>query len=427
MGVANLADAFFLRINRESFVMPPANDPFSTDSMCPPPPMELFGQKSPRLGFDEGLRLWREASLRDLGRWATQSRLRRFGRRIVYSIGGHINYSNICALKCSFCAFGKSKDADAAQAFQLSPTAFVEQADVLAARGVAEFHVVGGIHPDLPFDYHLSLVRALREKHTKIGRKCFSATEVAHFARQSALPISEILSRLQNAGDAVLTGGGAEILDDSLRQKICPQKESADRWLAIHREAHRLGLPSNATMLFGHLETPEQIIAHLLRLRDLQDETAGFLAFVPLPYRPTAMPTALSRGPSAALILRVFAVSRLLLDNFPHIKAYRPALAPLPVEIALLFGASDLDAIAYSEKVCRAADNEMAAQHRPNDFSITEPADLVAAVNAEPVERDVLYRRIERHPPELTAWKVHSAVSLLGDGFHPFHPRKDNA
>ena len=207
--------------------------------------------------------------------------------RVYYVSNGHINYSNFCTLSCAFCSFYRRKGKDRREGgYEMALEEVVAEADKIAAGGATELHIVGGLHPDFPFDYYTGMLRAIREKHPRLGLKSFTAIEIYHLATLANLSPAETLAALKEAGLDTLPGGGAEVLDDGLRKKICAGKETSAEWLDLHRQAHRLGIPSNATLLYGHVESRAQRIDHLLQVRALQDETSGFLAFIPLSYHP---------------------------------------------------------------------------------------------------------------------------------------------
>jgi aminodeoxyfutalosine synthase len=271
----------------------------------------------------------------------------------------------------------------------------IEEAVQTAARGwteaVTEFHIVGGLHPDLPFEYYLDLVRALKKRFPRVHIKAFTMVEVHYLAKISGLSIHDTLVKLKEAGVESLPGGGAEIFNPRVRKIICDHKTSGQMWLNVARTAHQLGLRSNATMLYGHVETEEERVEHLLALRALQDETGGFVAFVPLAFHPEN--TALSHLPKTTgqIDLKNIAVSRLLLDNFDHIKAYWIMMTPKVAQVALRFGADDLDGTVVDEKIYHDAGATTAQVMRREEL-----VRLIRAAGREPVERDTLYRPVRR-------------------------------
>jgi len=342
-----------------------------------------------RLGFDEGVVLYATNDLLGLGYLAHQVRQRLHGRRTYFNVNRHLNPSNVCVAACRLCAFGRRPGAPGAytmaleEAFRRAAQAWTED--------TTEFHIVGGLHPDLPFQYYLDLLRGLKERFPSVHLKAFTAVEIAYFSRISRLPIRAVLEQLKEAGLGSLPGGGAEIFAPRVRRLICDHKIGAHTWLKVHRTAHELGLRSTATMLYGHVESAEDRVDHLLQLRRLQDETAGFLAFVPLAFHPANTALAHLPEPTGFLDLKNIAVSRLVLDNFPHIKAYWQALTPRVAQVALHFGADDLDGTVVEEKIYHDAGST-----NPLAMTRAQIVRLIREAGCEPVERDTLYRPITR-------------------------------
>jgi aminodeoxyfutalosine synthase len=255
------------------------------------------------------------------------------------------------------------------------------------ATGATELHVVGGLHPDFPFTYYTDMLRGLRTRFPKLGLKCFTAVEIHHLAAVANRSTRETLIALKDAGLDTLTGGGAEILDDDIRDRICRGKESSAEWLALHREAHQLGIRTNATMLHGHCETSVHRVEHLLKLRALQDETGGFLAFIPLTYHAQGNALKMGRVAGALAELREFAVARLMLDNMPHVKAYWVTVGLGVAQLALRFGATDLDGTVLEERI-----HHMAGSQAPQGLTVEELEHHIREAGRVPVERDHLYR-----------------------------------
>jgi aminodeoxyfutalosine synthase len=302
-------------------------------------------------------------------------------------VNRHINYSNVCVGECSFCAFARRPGQQGG--YTLSLPEIFSKTSRLEEEGVLEIHLVGSTNPDIPYRYYLDLVAGLRSRHPGVTIKAFSAVEIAHMARCSGRTTSEVLRDLKESGSDALAGGGAEIFADRVRNLVCPTKIPAEAWLAVHREAHRLGLRSNATMLYGHVETIEERVDHLLRLRSLQEETGGFLAFIPLPFHPEN--TALSEisPPTLDDHLRTIAVSRLLLPNVEHIKCYWIACGIDTARLALGWGADDLDGTVKEERIYHAAGAKSPGSLEPDAL-----VRLIREAGREPVARDGLYRRI---------------------------------
>jgi len=342
-----------------------------------------------RLGFDDGIALYRSNDLLAVGWLANRVREQRHGNVTYYNINRHINPSNVCVAHCRLCAFGRSPDAPGAYTFALEE--IYQRAEQGVCEGATEFHIVGGLHPDLPFSYFLDLLRGLKQRCPQVHLKAFTMVEVGYFARIAKLSIRETLLALKEAGVDSLPGGGAEIFNPRVRKIICDHKVSGQQWLNIARTAHEIGLRSNATMLYGHIETEEERVEHLLLLRGLQDETKGFVAFIPLAFHPEN--TALSHvpKPTGFADLKNIAVARLLLDNFDHIKAYWIMLTPRIAQIALRFGADDIDGTVVEEKIYHDAGATTA--------QLTTRAELerlIREAGRVPVERDTLYRPLER-------------------------------
>jgi aminodeoxyfutalosine synthase len=346
----------------------------------------LAGQ---RLDFDDGVALYRSPDLLALGWLANHVRERRHGKVCYYNINRHINPTNVCVAHCRLCAFGRSPEAPGAYTYALEE--IWQRAEQGVREGATEFHIVGGLHPDLPFDFFLDMLRGLKRRCPSVHLKAFTMVEVGYFARISKLSIRDTLVALKDAGVDSMPGGGAEIFDPRVRKIICDHKVSGQQWLNIARTAHQIGLRTNATMLYGHIETEEERVAHLLALRGLQDETRGFGAFIPLAFHPENTALAHLPKPTGFLDLKTIAVSRLLLDNFDHIKAYWIMMTPRIAQIALHFGADDLDGTVAEEKIYHDA-GATTAQLTPR----TELERLIRQAGRVPVERDTLYRPVDR-------------------------------
>jgi aminodeoxyfutalosine synthase len=346
-----------------------------------------------RLSAADGELLFQdEVDLHAVGEMADLARRHRHGNVAYYVLNSHLNPTNICVYRCKLCAY--SRDLGDPQAYCLSEEEVLVEAATAVQSGCTELHIVGGVHPHQPFDWYLGLVRRLHESFPQLHLKAFTAVEIAWFAQLTNRSIRAVLEDLRAAGLGSLPGGGAEIFASRIRAQICPRKADADTWLAVHREAHQLGLPSNATMLYGHLESVSDRVEHLLRLRGLQDETGGFQAFVPLAFHPGN--TALAHLPpsSGLLDLRVVAVARLMLDNFPHIKAYWISLGVGTAQVALRYGADDLDGTVRHERV-----HHEAGADSPELLTVAELQQLIRETGCEPVERDAYYRPVHRPYP----------------------------
>lgn len=341
-----------------------------------------------RVGIDDGARLFRCPDLAALGSLADMVRSRMHGDRTTYIRNRYINYSNICILDCQFCSFARRRRQPGAWEYTVPEMA--ELARKAASEGVSELHIVGGLHPSLPFEYYLDMMRELRRAAPGVHLKAFTAIEVRHLAdRVAKQSISGVLAQLREAGLGSLTGGGAEIFDPGVRDRICRGKETADEWLAVHREWHRMGGRSTCTMLYGHIETPEERADHLDRLRSLQDETGGFTGFIPLPFQPEENRLAHVRRCSGFEDLRAIAVSRIMLDNIPHITAYWIGLGLPMAQIALSFGADDLHGTIMEEHIFH-----MAGAESPRAVTVSLLRDVIRGAGKTPIERDSHYNAI---------------------------------
>ena len=351
-----------------------------------------------RLTADDGATLYRTPDLLGLGWLANYVRERRHGNVCYFNINRHINPTNVCVAHCKLCAFGRDPNARGAYTYALDE--IYQRAEQGVCEGATEFHMVGGLHPDLPFEYFLDMMRGLKKRCPTVHLKAFTMVEVGYFSRISKLSIKDTLLALKEAGVDSLPGGGAEIFSPRVRKIICDHKVSGQQWLNIARTAHQIGLRSNATMLYGHIETIEERVEHLLALRGLQDETGGFVAFIPLAFHPENTGLAHLPKPTGFDDLKNIAVARLLLDNFDHIKAYWIMLSPSIAQIALRFGANDLDGTVVEEKIYHDA-GATTEQFTPR----AELERLIRDAGRVPVERDTLYRPVDRSkmPPPDTA------------------------
>src|SRR5487761_669464 len=345
-----------------------------------------------RLDSSEGVTLFQSHDLLAVGWLANHVREQRHGNACYYNITRHINPTNVCLAHCRLCAFGRSPDSPGAYTFAVEE--ILQRAGEGVREGATEFHIVGGLHPDLPFQYYLDLIRALKRHYPTVHLKAFTAVEIAYYAHMTRLSVKEILDRFKDAGLGSLPGGGAEIFAPATRRKICDHKIGATMWLKVHRTAHQMGLHSNATMLYGHIESDEDRVDHLLRLRELQDETHGFQAFIPLKFHPAHTELGKDTGyrdTTGLIDLKNVAVARLLLDNFPHIKAYWIMMTPRVAQVALRFGADDLDGTVVEEKIYHDA-----GATAPQVMERQELMRLIREAGGKPCERDTLYRPVTR-------------------------------
>jgi aminodeoxyfutalosine synthase len=338
-----------------------------------------------RLTLADGCRLFDSPDLLVIGWLANRQREKRHGGQTFYNYNIRLEATNVCVASCLFCSFARLKPGDPG-AYTMS----LEEAwDKLRRRShqpLTEVHVVNGLHPDLPFDYYTELLRGLKRIRPDIHLKCFTAVEIAFFSDLYGMTDEQVLQNLMAAGLDSLPGGGAEIFAERVRRKICHDKCGTDRYLDIHRIAHRLGMRSNVTMLYGHIETAEERVDHMMRARALQDETAGFQAFIPLAFHPDNNQMRKLPAPSAADTLRVHAVARLMLDNIPHIKAFWIATGVEVAQTSLWFGVDDLDGTVQEEKIYH-----MAGAATPESMTPRELERLIAAAGRRAVERDTLY------------------------------------
>ena len=338
-----------------------------------------------RLTLNDGIRLFECPDLLAVGWLANREREKRHAGRTYYNHNLRLEATNVCVASCLFCAFARLKPGDAG-AYTMS----LEQAwDKLRQRrhqSLTEVHVVNGLHPDLPFEFYVELLQGFKRIKPDVHLKCFTAVEIAFFTDLYGRTDEQVLRKLMDAGLDSLPGGGAEVFAERVRRKVCHDKCDADRWLSIHRIAHRLGLRSNVTMLYGHIETVEERVDHMLRARALQDETGGFQAFIPLAFHPDNNQLRKLPAPTAADTLRVHAVARLVLDNIAHVKAFWIATGVDVAQTSLWFGVDDLDGTVQEERIYH-----MAGARTPESMTTGEISRLIRAAGREPVERDTLY------------------------------------
>lgn len=348
-----------------------------------------------RLGFDDGVALYGTDDILAVGWLANAVRERMHGDIAYFNVNRHINPTNVCVASCRLCAFGRKKGAAGTYTMAL------EEAWATAGTGlteaVTEFHIVGGLHADLPFEYFEELVRGLKERFPKVHVKAFTMVEIAFFAKLYKMTVEETLRRLKAAGVDSLPGGGAEIFADRVRHIICDHKIDGGEWLETARTAHKIGLKSNATMLYGHVENDEDRVDHMLRLRELQDETGGFQTFIPLAFHPDN--TALAHIPKTTGImdLKQIAVGRLLLDNFAHVKSYWQMVSPEMAQISLRFGADDIDGTVIEEKIYHDA-----GATTPQGMRRADLVRLITEAGRVPFERDTMYRAVTRSEDTFT-------------------------
>ena len=342
-----------------------------------------------RLSYEDGVALFRSSDLLALGYMANIVRERMHGDVTYFNVNRHINPTDVCVASCRLCAFGKQKrDPN-------SYTMSLEQVWETAGKGwseaITEFHIVGGLHPELNLDWFCQMLRGLKERFPAVHLKAFTMVEIGYFARREKISIRDVLIKLRDAGMDSLPGGGAEVFSERVRRIICDHKLTGDEWLETARTAHELGLHSNCTMLYGHIENEEDRVDHLVRLRGLQDETHGFVTFIPLAFHPQN--TALSHISKTTGFddLKNIAVARLMLDNIPHIKAYWIMMTPKVAQVALRFGANDIDGTVVEEKIYHEAGATTSQSMRRGEL-----LRLIKLAGRTPVERDTLYRPVQR-------------------------------
>src|SRR5271169_5665495 len=371
-----------------------ARHPFQTDDPDLMPIAAKVAQGE-RLSFEDGLALYRSSDILAVGWLANSVREKLHGDIAYFNVNRHINPTNVCVASCRLCAFGRKKG-DAG-----TYTMALEEAWETAASGyteaVTEFHIVGGLHPDLPFEYFMDLVRGLKVRFPKVHVKAFTMVEVAFLAKRGKMTIAETLGRMKEAGVDSMPGGGAEIFADRVRHIICDHKIDGSEWLDTARMAHQMGLRSNATMLYGHVENEEDRVDHLLKLRAVQDETGGFQTFIPLAFHPANTPLQHLFTTTGMLDIKQIAVSRLVLDNFPHIKSYWQMVTAKMAQISLRFGADDMDGTVIEEKIYHDA-----GATTPHGMRREELIRLIREAGREPIERDTLYRPVTRTETSVT-------------------------
>ncbi len=337
-----------------------------------------------RLSLEDGRRLYECPDILALGYLANIVRERKNGNRAFFIYNQHINYSNVCTNLCKFCAFGKEKGH--AQAYEMGVDEVRQKVRERLDEPITEIHMVGGIHPDLPYSYYLDILQAIREERPDVHIQAFTCVEIHHLAELAGKPVGDTLEELKAAGLGSIPGGGAEVFSPRIRKLTCERKLSGEGWLDVTRTAHRHGLHTNATLLYGHIETVDERLEHLDALRRTQDETGGFLAFIPLAFHPRNTGMAEHAGTTGMDDLKNIAVARLMLDNFPHIKAYWVMIGPKLAQVALSFGADDMDGTVKEEVITHmaGAETEQALGHKTL-------IRLIREAGREPVERDTLY------------------------------------
>lgn len=359
-----------------------------------PEPLQGLARKvieGERLDEADALECFTTPHVLHLGRLADLVRRRLHGDLTYYNVNRHINPTNVCVYtyNCKFCSFAALPGEE--HAWEMSHDEVYERAAAQGGDAITELHIVGGLHPELSLEWYLEMLRGLKERFPSVHLKAFTAIEIGWFAKREKISIEEVLVRMRHAGLGSLPGGGAEIFHSEVREVICDGKLDAGEWIEVHRTAHRLGIETNCTMLYGHVEEPRHKVDHLMRLRDLQDDTGGFNAFIPLAYHPENNYMGLKYHTTGTEDLRHLAAARLVLDNLPHVKAYWVMVTPKLAQVALRFGASDLDGTVVEERIYH-----MAGADTSQQLTRAELERLIREAGFRPVERDTLYNPIER-------------------------------
>ncbi len=360
-----------------------------------------------RLTFEDGMTLEATADLFTVGELANLVRERKNGDTTFYNVNTHLNPTNVCVYRCSFCSF--RSDLKGPTAYVMTDEQIIGRAREATERGCTELHIVGGLHHQLPYEWYLGIIANIHREFPDLHLKAWTAVEWDWFEKLTKRSTRELLAEMRDAGLGSLPGGGAEIFHPEIRSKICDYKADADQWLHVHRTWHELGGKSNATMLYGHIERAEHRIDHMMRLRGLQDETQGFQTFIPLAFHPSNNP--LGEGipkPSGMMDLKVMAIARLMLDNFPHIKAYWQMLGVKIAQVAQSWGADDVDGTVVHEKIYHAAGSDS-----PQEMTVADLRRLIEEAGRVPVERDTLYHEVVREKPVGQRWKTGRSLVTL--------------
>lgn len=348
-----------------------------------------------RLTFDEGVTLYKTPDILSLGYMANLVRERINGNQTFFNVNRHINPTDVCVASCRLCAFGKKKKDP--KAYTMSLEEVWETAGRGYSEAITEFHIVGGLHPELTLDWYCQMLRGLKERFPQVHLKTFTMVEISYLAQRSKISIRETLERLRDAGMDSMPGGGAEIFSERVRRIICDHKIDGREWLEVARVAHQLGIKSNCTMLYGHIESAEDRVDHLVKLRELQDDTHGFVTFIPLAFHPDNTPLQHVPKTTGFDDIRNIAVARLMLDNIPHIKAYWVMMTPKIAQIAQRFGADDIDGTVVEEKIYHDAGATTTQSLRRGEL-----LRLIREAGREPVERDTLYHPVQRSETAFT-------------------------
>jgi aminodeoxyfutalosine synthase len=357
-----------------------------------------------RLTLDDGIFLYEPTTpLHEVGELANLVRERKNGNRAYYNINTHLNATNVCVYRCTFCAF--RSDLREAKGYVMSDEQILARGQEAVDTGCTEMHIVGGLHHQKRYDWYVHLIRLLHDAYPDLHLKAWTGVEINWFEFLARRSVREILEDMIDAGLGSMPGGGAEIFHPEVRGQICEHKADASKWIEIHRTAHQLGLKTNCTMLYGHIENAYHRVDHLIRLRELQDETGGFQVFIPLAFHPDNTGLAHIKKASAIMDLRTMAVSRLMLDNIPHLKAYWIMLGIGTAQTALAYGADDIDGTVRHELIYHDA-----GATTPELLSVDQIRRLIVEAGREPIERDTVYNRVHRDPGNPTKWTVGEPV-----------------
>lgn len=360
-----------------------------------------------RLSEEDGLAMEASNDIFALGEMANFVREKKHGNRTYYNVNQHLNPTNVCVYRCQFCAF--RADLKSERGYVMSDEQILHRAREATAMGATELHIVGGLHHQLPYSWYRSIIKNIHDNFPALHLKAWTAVEWDWFERMTKRPTKELLADMKSVGLGSLPGGGAEIFHEEVRSKICDYKADGQQWLRVHREWHEMGGKSNATMLYGHVEQPRHRIDHLMKLRELQDQTGGFQTLIPLSFHPEH--NALGQGimkPTGLMDLKMMAIGRLMLDNFPHIKAYWQMLTVKTAQVALSFGADDIDGTVVHETIYHAAGSDS-----PQELTVDELRRLITEAGREPIERDTLYNEVVRDKPVGKSWKTGRRLELV--------------
>ncbi len=339
------------------------------------------------LSFEDAKYLLSSAKLIEIGKLAGKIKYKKSQNKVYFVFNKHINYTNLCVSKCKFCAFYRNGDEQ--DAYTMEIDTIIDEIGKMP-NGIKEVHIVGGLHPTKPFSYYVDMIKSIKKNFRDINVKAFTAVEIDYFSNLEGISYKETLTILKNAGLDSMPGGGAEVFSERVRKKLYPNKIPYEKWAEVHKTAHSLNIPTNATLLFGHIETDEEIINHLFKLKKIQEESPGFLCFIPLSFHPENTPLSENiKKVDAVRELKILALSRIILDNFPHIKAYWVMLSPKVGQIGLHFGADDMDGTIGQERVTHAA-----GAKSPLGLAKENMINLIKNAGFVPVERDALYNEI---------------------------------